>query len=101
MRIRILSDLHREFGKVDLPDVVADVVVLVQRDRSSTPMDIGMVIALITRLGVVSEPVSSELHILWHRRNHVAHGMSAELTNADAEEFRRRADRIIEALSSA
>lgn len=28
MRIRVLSDLHREFGPVDLPDVVADVVVL-------------------------------------------------------------------------
>lgn len=28
MRIRVLSDLHREFGKVDLPDVVADVVIL-------------------------------------------------------------------------
>ena len=28
MRIRVLSDLHREFGTVDLPDVAADVVVL-------------------------------------------------------------------------
>lgn len=28
MRIRVLSDLHREFGPVDLPDVAADVVVL-------------------------------------------------------------------------
>ncbi len=28
MRIRILSDLHREFGPVDLPNVAADVVVL-------------------------------------------------------------------------
>lgn len=28
MRIRILSDLHREFGPVDLPDVTADVVIL-------------------------------------------------------------------------
>jgi predicted phosphodiesterase len=27
MRIRVLSDLHREFGTVDLPDVAADVVV--------------------------------------------------------------------------
>ena len=28
MRIRVLSDLHREFGSVDLPDAAADVVVL-------------------------------------------------------------------------
>jgi hypothetical protein len=28
MRIRVLSDLHREFGPVDLPDVAADVVML-------------------------------------------------------------------------
>ena len=28
MRIRVLSDLHRKFGPFDLPDVVADVVVL-------------------------------------------------------------------------
>lgn len=28
MRIRILSDLHREFGQVSLPEVAADVVVL-------------------------------------------------------------------------
>lgn len=28
MRIRVLSDLHREFGSVTLPDVAADVVVL-------------------------------------------------------------------------
>jgi len=28
MRIRVLSDLHREFGSADLPDAVADVVVL-------------------------------------------------------------------------
>lgn len=28
MRIRVLSDLHREFGSVDLPNVAADVVVL-------------------------------------------------------------------------
>lgn len=28
MRVRILSDLHREFGSVDIPDVTADVVVL-------------------------------------------------------------------------
>lgn len=28
MRIRILSDLHREFGHVPLPEVAADVVVL-------------------------------------------------------------------------
>lgn len=28
MRLRILSDLHREFGPVDVPDVEADVVIL-------------------------------------------------------------------------
>lgn len=28
MRIRVLSDLHREFGHVKLPEVAADVVVL-------------------------------------------------------------------------
>src|ERR1043165_9444945 len=28
MRIRVLSDLHREFGHVPLPEVAADVVVL-------------------------------------------------------------------------
>lgn len=28
MRLRILSDLHREFGHVNLPEVPADVVVL-------------------------------------------------------------------------
>jgi predicted phosphodiesterase len=28
MRIRVLSDLHREFGSVFLPDVAADLVVL-------------------------------------------------------------------------
>lgn len=28
MRIRVLSDLHREFGSVDLPDVKADIVIL-------------------------------------------------------------------------
>ena len=28
MRIRVLSDLHREFGPIKLPDVAADVVVL-------------------------------------------------------------------------
>ena len=28
MRIRVLSDLHREFGTVDLPDFAAAVVVL-------------------------------------------------------------------------
>jgi len=28
MRIRVLSDLHREFGPVDLPDVAADLVIL-------------------------------------------------------------------------
>lgn len=28
MRVRVLSDLHREFGHVQLPDVAADVVVL-------------------------------------------------------------------------
>ena len=28
MRIRVLSDLHREFGQVSLPEVSADVVVL-------------------------------------------------------------------------
>lgn len=28
MRIRVLSDLHREFGPVELPDVVADIVIL-------------------------------------------------------------------------
>ena len=36
MRIRILSDLHREFGKVDLPNIAADVVVLAgDIDRST------------------------------------------------------------------
>lgn len=36
MRIRVLSDLHREFGPVDLPDVAADVVVLAgDIDRST------------------------------------------------------------------
>jgi hypothetical protein len=28
MRIRVLSDLHREFGTTDLPDITADVVIL-------------------------------------------------------------------------
>ena len=28
MRIRVLSDLHREFGHVELPEVDADIVVL-------------------------------------------------------------------------
>jgi len=28
MRIGVLSDLHREFGSVDLPTVAADVVIL-------------------------------------------------------------------------
>lgn len=28
MRIRVLSDLHREFGPMDLPDVAADLVIL-------------------------------------------------------------------------
>jgi hypothetical protein len=28
MRVRVLSDLHREFGTTDLPDITADVVVL-------------------------------------------------------------------------
>ena len=28
MRIRVLRDLHREFGHVNLPEVTADVVVL-------------------------------------------------------------------------
>ena len=28
MRIRVLSDLHREFGHIVLPEVAADVVVL-------------------------------------------------------------------------
>lgn len=28
MRLRILSDLHREFGAFELPDVAADLVVL-------------------------------------------------------------------------
>ena len=28
MRIRVLSDLHHEFGHVKLPEVAADVVVL-------------------------------------------------------------------------
>lgn len=36
MRIRVLSDLHREFGHVSLPDVAADVVVLAgDIDRST------------------------------------------------------------------
>ena len=28
MRICVLSDIHREFGKVDLPEVAADIVLL-------------------------------------------------------------------------
>jgi len=28
MRLRVLSDLHREFGHVELPNVEADIVVL-------------------------------------------------------------------------
>lgn len=36
MRIRVLSDLHREFGHLELPDVAADVVVLAgDIDRST------------------------------------------------------------------
>ena len=37
MRIRVLNDLHREFGRVKLPEVAADVVVLTgDIDRGTT-----------------------------------------------------------------
>jgi hypothetical protein len=68
--------------------------------NSEKSLETGMVIAILTRMGFVSESVSSDLHRLWHLRNQVAHGLPSSLTTAEAEEFCQRALVIISALSA-